>query len=219
MGASRIHRLFLVSEDSPLIDYNRGTKPVAERFTLVATLPAMPGAPPKKDRKEYNEAQELENLQRVFDRLDKKGDKKITMRVVTSDNVAFITSAKIDFGQGDDGQPPPEAAHALAEVLVEGRLLCDITFTHPRRAKAAIQAPSPLWYKKIAQIQASTGPEINFLTKPRPIPAFPPMGLGVSTKKRGFCDNFFRVKIVWTPLTKQRGVWVDRAAVGRVATS
>ena len=36
----------------------------------------MPGAPPKKDRKEYNEAQELENLQRVFDRLDKKGDKK-----------------------------------------------------------------------------------------------------------------------------------------------
>ena len=70
-----------------------------------------------------------------------------------------------------------------------------------REAKAAIQAPSPLWYKKIAQIQASTGPEINFLTKPRPIPAFPPMGLGVSTKKRGFCDNFFRVKIVWTPLT------------------
>ena len=35
------------------------------------------GAPPKKDRKEYNEAQELENLQRVFDRLDKKGDKKV----------------------------------------------------------------------------------------------------------------------------------------------
>ena len=69
-----------------------------------------------------------------------------------------------------------------------------------REAKAAIQAPSPLWYKKIAQIQASTGPEINFLTKPRPIPAFPPMGLGVSTKKRGFCDNFFRVKIVWSPL-------------------
>ena len=69
-----------------------------------------------------------------------------------------------------------------------------------REAKAAIQAPSPLWYKKIAQIQASTGPEINFLTKPRPIPAFPPMGLGGSTKKRGFCDNFFRVKIVWTPL-------------------
>ena len=71
-----------------------------------------------------------------------------------------------------------------------------------REAKAAIQAPSPLWYKKIAQIQASTGPEINFLTKPRPVPAFPPMGLGGSTKKRGFCDNFFRVKIkiVWTPL-------------------
>jgi len=34
-------------------------------------------AAPKKDRKEYNEAQELENLQRVFDRLDKKGDKKV----------------------------------------------------------------------------------------------------------------------------------------------
>ena len=72
-----------------------------------------------------------------------------------------------------------------------------------REAKAAIQAPSPLWYKKIAQIQASTGPEINYLTKPRPIPAFPPMGLGGSTKKRGFCDNFFRVKIVWAPLTNR----------------
>ena len=35
-----------------------------------------PQPAPKKDRKEYNEAQELENLQRVFDRLDKKGDKK-----------------------------------------------------------------------------------------------------------------------------------------------
>mmetsp|Transcript_31451 Transcript_31451/g.68749 ORF Transcript_31451/g.68749 Transcript_31451/m.68749 type:complete len:204 (-) Transcript_31451:562-1173(-) len=33
--------------------------------------------PPKKDRKEYNEAQELESLQRVFDRLDRKADKKI----------------------------------------------------------------------------------------------------------------------------------------------
>ena len=32
----------------------------------------------KKDRREYNEAQELENLQRVFDRLDKKGDKKVS---------------------------------------------------------------------------------------------------------------------------------------------
>ena len=31
----------------------------------------------RKDRREYNEAQELENLQRVFDRLDKKGDKKV----------------------------------------------------------------------------------------------------------------------------------------------
>lgn len=31
----------------------------------------------KKDRTEYNEAQELENLQRVFDRLDKKCDKKV----------------------------------------------------------------------------------------------------------------------------------------------
>eukprot|EP00966_Prymnesium_polylepis_P119663 2765401-Prymnesium_polylepis.1 len=33
--------------------------------------------PQKKDRTEYNEGQELENLQRVFDRLDGKGDKKI----------------------------------------------------------------------------------------------------------------------------------------------
>ena len=31
----------------------------------------------EKGRKEYNEALELENLQRVFDRLDKKGDKKV----------------------------------------------------------------------------------------------------------------------------------------------
>ena len=79
-----------------------------------------------------------------------------------------------------------------------------------REAKAAIQAPSPLWYKKIAQIQASTGPEINFLTKPRPIPAFSPMGLGVSQKKRGFCDNFFRVKIVWTPLMYGKDAWFSR---------
>ena len=63
--------------------------------------------------------------------------------------------------------------------------------------------PSPkssIWYKKIAQIQASTGPEIIFFSKPRPIapfpPSIPPMGLGASTKKRGFCDNYFRVKIV-----------------------
>ena len=82
-----------------------------------------------------------------------------------------------------------------------------------REAKAAIQAPSPLWYKKIAQIQASTGPEINFLTKPRPIPAFPPMGLGGSTKKRGFCDNFFRVKIVWTPLITLRP-WLFNSRFG-----
>ena len=34
-------------------------------------------APVKKDRREYNEAQELENLQRVFHRLDKKGDNKV----------------------------------------------------------------------------------------------------------------------------------------------
>ena len=62
-----------------------------------------------------------------------------------------------------------------------------------REAKAAIQAPSPLWYKKIAQIQASTGPEINFLTKPRPIPAFPPMGLGPRgfNKKTGVLRQFF----------------------------
>ena len=80
-----------------------------------------------------------------------------------------------------------------------------------REAKAAIQAPSPLWYKKIAQIQASTGPEINFLTKPRPIPAFPPMGLGVSTKKRGFCDNFFRVKIVWSTLKLLTFIQMTRA--------
>jgi hypothetical protein len=31
----------------------------------------------EKGRKEYNEALELEALQRVFDRLDKKGDKKV----------------------------------------------------------------------------------------------------------------------------------------------
>ena len=41
-------------------------------------MASRPGAPPPKtDRREYNEAQELENLQRVFDRLDKKGDKKV----------------------------------------------------------------------------------------------------------------------------------------------
>ncbi|KAL1512289.1 hypothetical protein AB1Y20_005551 [Prymnesium parvum] len=33
----------------------------------------------KKDRREYNEAQELENLLRVFDRLDRKGDKKLDL--------------------------------------------------------------------------------------------------------------------------------------------
>jgi len=33
--------------------------------------------PPKKDRSEYNAKQEVENLQRVFERLDKKHDKKI----------------------------------------------------------------------------------------------------------------------------------------------
>ena len=65
--------------------------------------------------------------------------------------------------------------------------------------------PSPkssIWYKKIAQIQASTGPEINFLTKPRSIPPFPYMGLGVSTQKRGFHDNYFWVKIVCNPPAK-----------------
>ena len=41
-------------------------------------------AAPKKDRKEYNEAQELENLQRVFDRLDKKGDKKVSLLGLSS---------------------------------------------------------------------------------------------------------------------------------------
>ena len=40
---------------------------------------------PKKDRKEYNEAQELENLQRVFDRLDRKGDKKVHRRLCTAE--------------------------------------------------------------------------------------------------------------------------------------
>ena len=41
-------------------------------------------AVPKKDRSEYNEAQELENLQRVFDRLDKKGDKKVPDKTMLS---------------------------------------------------------------------------------------------------------------------------------------
>lgn len=46
-------------------------------------------AVPKKDRSEYNEAQELENLQRVFDRLDKKGDKKVDLDEL-ADHLKFL---------------------------------------------------------------------------------------------------------------------------------
>ena len=40
------------------------------------------------------------------------------------------------------------------------------------------------------------------MAKPKPSPPFAYMGLGVSTKKRGFYDNSFWVKIVCTPPSK-----------------
>ena len=42
------------------------------------------------------------------------------------------------------------------------------------------------------------------MTKPKPRSPFVYMGLGISTEKRGFYDNYFRVKIVSTPPCKNR---------------
>ena len=42
------------------------------------------------------------------------------------------------------------------------------------------------------------------MTKPKPRSPFVYMGLGISTEKRGFYDNSFRVKIVSTPPCKNR---------------
>jgi len=50
---------------------------------------AMNTRPVKKDRREYNEAQELENLTRVFDRLDKKQDKKVDVDEL-SEHLKFL---------------------------------------------------------------------------------------------------------------------------------
>ena len=57
---------------------------------------------------------------------------------------------------------------------------------------------------KLAPVQGSRGTGILFLTKPKPRSPFVYMGLGISTEKRGFYDNSFRVKIVSTPPCKNR---------------
>jgi hypothetical protein len=46
---------------------------------------------------------------------------------------------------------------------------------------------------RLAPVLDSRGTGIYLLTKPKPSPPFVYMGLGVSTKKRGFYDTFFQV--------------------------
>ena len=46
---------------------------------------------------------------------------------------------------------------------------------------------------RLAPVLDSRGTGIYLLTKPKPSSLFVHMGLGVSTKKRGFYDTFFQV--------------------------
>ena len=54
------------------------------------------------------------------------------------------------------------------------------------------------------------------MTKPKPRSPFVYMGLGISTEKRGFYDNSFRVKIVSTPPCKNRKQKVDSSFSNRL---